>query len=405
MKSIVVLAACVAISAVASAQIDVSGITFSQVDWYDSTGSLALANSMWGRFAFGYTPNGVQQYMSLIASTTPTGPGVVLAQNVPLVTSGIDPVTEGIDVDLAQLGFANGQAVGQLFFDVSVSATPALSVGFGTRTLASVDTLDRQATDWESESVVPGPLDPGFAAGLLIPGLTAEVAAIIAARRMESVQEDRNHCFAGATARSIKWIAANNGVGFTTDRTAQQIYDALKARGVSRPNDDGTRARERWIREKNAYARALSGNRIETTVWDGGANVDPIAGITEVGGDFATWLKNAIRGGKDVELTYNGPGVAHIVTIAGVYEQGGDTYLLYRDDEAQNDATKGDGVGGARYPQLKRVKLVKDGANYGFGSSAKRVTWALCEAPVPEPATMVALGVGLAALATRRRRR
>ncbi|MCK5247495.1 hypothetical protein KAR02_11375, partial [Candidatus Bipolaricaulota bacterium] len=159
------------------------------------------------------------------------------------------------------------------------------------------------------------------------------------ARDVKPVQEARATCCAGSFARSLDWLNRKYDLGI--DRTAQQIYTDLIAAGVSRPNTDRTPARDEWVARKNQYARAQSGNRIVTKVWDRGTSVSPIPGVTEETGDFLEWLKGEIQT-EDVELAYFYPGNAHIVTVLEVYTKDGDTYVKYRDDERQANDAQGD---------------------------------------------------------------
>lgn len=363
-----------------------SNVSFQQLDWYGPSGSLVQANSLWGQVGFEYSPSLSPQYLNLFVSNGSSSP-VLAIENMPLIQDyeGGGSVSEAIHFDLASIGVSAGQDVSSLQFGYTVNSAPVTPVApalFATSVAAS----ERLA--WDQLNEVPGTFtDPGSPAGML-GTLGQAINDILRARRMASVQEAVNHCFAGATARSLGWL--NSQGNFNHNRTSQEIYDDLVTAGVSMPNADGTKAREKWIKKKNDYARSMSRNSIVTSVWDSGGIVDPVDGVTESGGDFKTWLKDAMRQKKDVEIVYNFPGGGHIVTVLGLYEQGGDCYALYADDEKQGDNTRGDGLMGSK---IKRAKITKDGTSYRFGGNANTITWALSEA-VPEPSSATALMVG-----------
>jgi hypothetical protein len=217
---------------------------------------------------------------------------------------------------------------------------------------------------------------------------------------MRSVQEDDNYCFTGATARSLDWLNRTKNLG--ANRTAQEMYGDLKGLGTSKPNDNHTKAREKWIGLKNTYARSKSSNTIVTKDWDSGGWLDPIAGIAESGGNLSDWLTSEWNHGEDIELTYNWSDGAHIVTLVDFYKQGGKTFVKYRDDEIQGNNNLGDGVGGDAYPAVKTAEVYADaGGVWHFGSDANKITWAVSES-VPEPQTLVLLSVGLLLLLRKR---
>ncbi len=378
-----------------------------QVDWYDQGGGLAAPNSIWGRFGVEYTPDPSQTYyLNLSLGNSPTSPPYWAVQNAPLffVDNGDFSIrTEMVELDLRGVGISPGMDWSSTYWGISIDTLPDLSAPSLGNVPASVFDFSWRAWDSPDELMPPGGLftDPGIPLG--VAGGVLQALSLATRRVMNGVQEHVNHCFAGSTARSLDWL--NRTHNLNMGRTAQQMYDDLRAAGVSQPNADRTKARERWIRQKNAYARERSNNMIITKVWDSGGWLDPIPGITEEGGDFLTWLEREWRRGEDIELIYNWDNGGHIVTLVNLYKQGGKTFAEYRDDEEQGDDTKGDGLGGARYPAVKKREIFKDGDIYRFGSRSNRISWAVSESLVPEPGSITALACGIGFLIARRRRK
>ncbi|MCE9557379.1 MAG: PEP-CTERM sorting domain-containing protein [Armatimonadetes bacterium] len=373
----------------------ISQVSLDQLDWFGPDGSLAAGNSTWGQISLDYSATSTPQYLNLFLSSG-SGSPVLAIQNMPLIQEielG-NQISESVNFDLGTLGFTTGQDVSNLSMGYSLTPGPVNAIA-PTMNPIGVGSRDRRAWDQVGEST-------GVFAGIgtsigLVGGFTNGILELLKARKMDSVQEADNHCFAGATARSLGWL--NRQGNFNHNRTSQQIYDDLVTAGVSQPNADGTKAREKWIKKKNDYARGMSGNSIATSSWDAGGNLDPVPGVPEAGGDFKTWLKAQFAQKKDIEIVYNFAGGGHIVTLVGLYEQNGECIALYADDEDQGNPNMGDGLMGSK---IKRTKIIKDGNTYRWGSNANTITWALSEA-VPEPSSLAAILVAGVMFARRRK--
>jgi len=364
------------------AQPALSGITFAQLDWYDPAGSLAQADSLYGQMSWSYVPDATTTYyLNVNVSLTSMGTASWTIRNLPLfaVDNGdFSTRHEGTYFDLAELGLSAGTDLSQIYYSTSVASTIQVAAPGPASTLASVQTLERRASDDLAESPDAGPFtNPGQPEGVK---LDAAPVKVNPGRDVRGVQEGGSKCAAGSFARSIDWLNRQHGLGI--NKTAQQIYDDLIAAGVSAPGQGGPNSRDEWIEYKNIYARAQTGKRIVTKVWERTAGtVDDTAGVAQQTGDFATWLQGEIDT-EDVELAYFYPGNAHIVTVLEVYKKNGDTYVKYRDDEEQDDATKGDGQGGAKYPAVKHAKVYLKNGQYHFGSDTNTIYFAVSESAV-----------------------
>lgn len=359
--------------------VTVTEITFGQLDWFGPDGSLAQADSLYGQMGWSYDPDPTTTYyLNVNVALTSGGPASWVTQNLPLFAVDNDDFStrsEGVYFNLAELGLTAGTDLSQIYYSVTVDSTirttdPGPAVAF-----AVVETLERRATDSPDESPDPGPfVDPGEPEGVK---LDAAPAKQNKARDVKGVQEGNSKCCAGAFARSIDWLNRKHKLGMT--KNAQQIYDDLIAAGVSQPGLGGPNSRDEWIERKNQYARAQTGKRIVTKVWERTAStVDETEGVNQETGDFANWLKREIKS-EDVEVAYFYPGNAHIVTVLEVYTKGGDTYVKYRDDEEQSDNTKGDGKGGAKYPAVKHARIYKKNGKYHFESDKNTIYFAVSE--------------------------
>lgn len=347
-------------------------VRFYQLDWYQNGGLPAQINSVWGRMTIQYPPQPQTHYLNVVVATNPNQPRWVI-QNYPLrLNDNCDPAPrlEAVDFNLAELGFFPGQDVSNLLFNIQLTTMPVATYGAAATFTTVVAPWVARGYDWLQECPVPGPfVNPGSPKGHKAGPAVA--VAERAVRDMNPVQEGDSQCCAGSMARSLDWLNRKNDLGF--ERTAQEIFDDLVAAGVSVPDPNLPRSREKWIKKKDEYAKQKSGNQIETKVWDGGDFVDPIPGVAEETGDFLEWLKAAWEGNKDIEIAYYYPGSAHIITVVDVYTQDGKTFVKYRDDEEQGDGSKGDST-------VKEAQVYKgaDG-KWHFGSDENVIYFAVSE--------------------------
>ncbi len=345
---------------------------FFQIDWFQTGGVPAQLNSVWGRVTVQYPPPLQTQYLNIVLSTNPVSP-VWVVRNYPLrLNDNCNPAVrlEAIDFDLSLLGFSPGQNVTNLFMNAQVTPIPVASYSGPPVQTAVFFNWTERGYDSILECPVPGPfLNPGAPEGHAAGAAPAVAARPV--RDMNGVQEGDSKCCAGSMARSLDWLNRKNSLGF--ERTAQEIYDDLVAAGVSVPVAGLPKSREKWIQAKDQYAKQKSGNQITTSVWDGGAFVDPIPGIGESTGDFLDWLNAAWDANKDIEIAYYYPGNAHIITVVDVYKQDGKTFVKYRDDDKQDDNAAGDTT-------IKEAEVYKgaDG-KWHFGSDENVIYFAVAE--------------------------
>jgi len=359
--------------------LELSAMTFAQVDWYEADGTSVQADSLWCLMSWSYTPDlQTTFYLNVRASLTADDPGAWVVRNLPLFAvpdGNASPQREAAYINLGDVGLVfdtpaelvTGIDVDQLYVSFSVGSEILNEYSGDPADAVAVGTAEHRASGLEDESPLSGPFtDPGEPEPLHVDGVPTSVNA---PRDVRGVQEGTARCAAGAFARSLDWLNREHELGI--QKTAQQIYQDLVRAGVSEPNEDGTPARDEWIARKNELARRQTGNRIVTKVWDRGTNIDPIENVTEQNGDFAEWLQREIRT-EDVEIAYYYPGNAHIVTILQVYTRGGSLFVKYRDDERQDDNTHGDTA-------VKHARIYKVGDEYRFGTDRNRIYFAVSE--------------------------
>ena len=362
-------------------------VVFEQADWYSPDGSLAQSDSLWGRLSISYIPDGATNYLNLGLANSLGGSEVWAVQNLPLfgLSGGAATRTELVDINLSELGFDPGDDWTGVFYNLS--ADPAVQIALlGSAAIFSNVNPVTYLFGVSAESPDLGPFtDPGAPVGIKIDNAVTQGNP---ARDLKPVQEGCSQCSVGAFARSVDWLNREHDLGI--NRTAQQIFEDLLAKGVGKPVPGQKTSRDEWVGFKNEYAREKSGNRIVTKVWDSGNQVDAINGVEEFGGDFAAWLKSELINGEDVELAYYYPGNAHIVTVGEYYFKGDELFVKYRDDEFQGNDTKGD-------TGFKNAKIYKDASGkYHFGADKNIIYYAVSESVVPEPATAFLFGTGLA---------
>ena len=363
---------------------ELRNVVFSQVDWYEVDGTSVQANSLWGMMAWTYDPDpSTTFYLNVQAAFSSEEDPAWVIQNLPLFAiDNNDPSArrEAVYFSLGDLGLVFDTALARVFgidvdtLVVAISVTADVLTAFPETiaTVVDVFAVEHWSHGNSDESPQQGPfLDPGEPEPVRVGGAPAKVNV---ARDVRAVQEGNAKCCAGSFARSIDWLNRKYDLGI--ERNAQQIYDDLITAGVSRPNEDRSPARDEWIARKNGYARAQTGNRIVTKVWDRGTDVSPVDGVTEETGDFLEWLKREIPT-EDVELAYFYPGNAHIVTVLEVYTRGDDTYVKYRDDERQGNNAQGDTA-------VKHAKIYRKDGQYRFGSDRNTIYFAVSESVVAD---------------------
>ena len=366
----------------------IGNISFGQADWYDvdDSDTLLLQYSLWGRMDFDVTGDaGEVYYLNVVGKLGSITPWLV--QNLPLFPQTTVSGTLGlsVDIDLGDFGLTEGTPLGSFEFAYALTASPLGSApSLPSFVPATAETLNYRALTEDGETVHRGPF--GRPAGIKAAGSDSTVKqGEVIHRGVPRVVEDRNQCMPGAFARSLAWLNQEHKLGY--QKGAQDIYKDLK----EQIGAEKSLPREQRIQKKNTYAKNVSPS-IATKVLDVRSILGPIEGVPEDSTtDLVEWLKREIKT-EDIELAYtifgNGrdkePTGGHIVTITGVYEQGGKTYLYYRDDETQ------DGRGGDRTIRgnpygYKVTELGKVDSQYWFRNDLRLVSYAVSESVIPEP--------------------
>ena len=364
----------------------VTNVSFGQLDWYDQTGSLHTANSSWGRMDMTILPDGSPtSYLNVVAHAG--GANAWIIQNMPVFSLSVgEYFRQSVDFDIVDLGLSEGADLSSIMALISVDATPQDVAPAGPGLAFTVSDVTQSATGGFS----PFPVEVGRPAGHKARG---EATDVFQHKNVPAVQEGVALCLPGSMARSLGWLNTEYNLGGT--KTAQQIYEDLVALKIGQPFPE-TGPYAKHIQKKSDYSKP----KIVTKVLDLTNRVGPIEGVEQTeGGNLIDWLRKELTT-EDVELDYG----HHIVTITGMFLQGDERYVKYRDDEHQGSDLLGD-------DSEKKAKLTfKDGKwffrdNPFFGPDGDdfEVKMLISES-VPEPSAAVLMLLGVTALAALRKR-
>ncbi len=375
---------------VATATPTVSGIAVEQVDWLRPDGSVAAANSSWGRLSFTSAPDPSDTYyLNVTAASGSTSAWSV--QNLALTTfvSG----RQTVDLNLAELGITAGTDLSSLQMSISIDSALRTVAPGGSFASYSVADYRRQAWDHLDSA---GVFDPGAPKGIKLTSVLAGPGA--AERAMNPLEEDSNGCMPGSFARSLDWINRQYGRGST--KTVQDIYSDL-ATLIGLPPD--APRDELRIERKAGYAQALLG--VETKVFDADNFLDPIFGVRETAPtgdayqDFINWLMREYAHGEDIEIRVTwksfttGESGGHIVTLVDLQKTvGGQIIAKYRDDSLQGKPGGDDSTKWAEIFRRHDGKIA-----WGAEGASWTIDYAVSES-IPEPDLLLLALTGLLAL-------
>jgi hypothetical protein len=303
---------------------------FSQLDWYYLGDPLTL-NSLWGQMEIIAQPGSAFWYMNVVADAG-FGPAWVI-QNYPIfpVQYGV-PDDQMINFNLQELGLHEGMQLQTLSVIIAIDQAPQTAPPQGQPSPYDVHPTVRDA--WGHT------IDPPGSVGMP-PGHQATVGVNHAVKHINttaSVQEAKNNCITGAYARSIKWLDNIYDLpGLPAGKTAQDVYDDLNKSGVGQGSGQGL-TEQQMLERKAAYLKGLDGNAVTKFVDLTGWMNNSVKGCTEENpANLADWLMEELKT-EDVEVCYD----HHCIMLTGMYTQGDKTFLEYRDDEKQGNATAGD---------------------------------------------------------------
>jgi len=303
-------------------------ISFNQIDWYFD-GELHTIFSSWGRMDFTAIPGFTDiHYMNVVAIATYEPTWII--QNYPVLPQEFGvPNNQAVNFNIEDFGIPQGYQLPWMQVLITFDTYPYQEPPYGDFYDVPVYTLIRDAWGHGDEP----PADVGAPIGHRARNIVENIAQH---ENVPSVQEDSRNCIAGSYSRSIKWLDNEYDLeNLDEDTTAQDVYDNLTALGVGHGTGMG-KTEEEMLTLKSDYLEGLD-NRSVTKFVDFGylGNVDNAT--EETTDNLSSWLSSELET-EDIEMCYD----SHCVTITGMYKQGNQTYLRYRDDERQGNDSVGD---------------------------------------------------------------
>ena len=384
-----VMAATLAMGAATAWAANVSNIEFGQLDWYEN-GSPHTLNSVWGTMSMDVFPDSTDIfYLNVLAdaSVNPSpGSSNWIIQNMPIFPTAIGNASsrQSVDFNLEDLGIFTGGDLSLMDVNFTLTDVPEPAFGATGTVITSlgqtVASLSRDATGAKNGvNPIPLPANIGRPAGQKAIGAATDV---IQHKDVPEVQEGRQRCLAGSTARSIKWLDQQHNL--MSGKTAQQIYDDLVGLKVG-SSGPGSTSYEQDVSAKASYLQGLAAKKrktAKTKVLDLDNSIGNVKGVDETTGvDLITWLRQELPT-EDVELHYDG----HIITVTGIYKQDGMEYIKYRDDEKQGPDSNTVNNDGDK--KEKSAKLTKVGNDYFFredgAAASHKVKVVISESITPE---------------------
>ncbi|RYG25897.1 PEP-CTERM sorting domain-containing protein [bacterium] len=266
------------------------------------------------------------------------------------------------------LGLTRGTAASPMNAGFSLTATPQFA-GPGTTGLANIGAF-LYSFDTGSKGFPIGPIGAAAAAAS---GAAAAAAGTATHKDFPNQESSKNGCAPTAVSNSLKWLKAQNSLGIPDGQISLGALETALEKdddGVFIFGDHGI------VALKQKYMESI-GSGITTT--------------TSV--DWPTILQ-AMKDGKDVELECQG----HTVAVTGVTDLGGGKYGV----DIAHDTKQGEAGGTI----VERVTFDTGTGKFENGTwiTGHGLNYAVIES-VPEPTSMAAMALGLAALASRRRRK
>lgn len=367
-------------------------VNFNQVDFYQD-GVLSTPNSEWGEFNVSYDQGSSLQWINVVADPgTPNARWIV--QNNPLLPSSMTGTSLFNGTSYFDLGVSRGTDISALNIGYIVSSTPASSIptSFNATESASVGTSQNVINNGAADgsTTLGSPSNGNLNWGVSYLGVTAHWQM-----NMPNVAQKKNYCVPGAAANSLQWLNKSHNLGITQTVT-ETMNDLAGKMGTT--TTVGTYDTN-FVAGKLNY---ISSNKLPLEVHyvGGGATLqkgdytDPTSKTVARNDGAVTWdwIQKEKMKGQDIELWSKG----HVVVMEGFISWDNIHLIAYRDDPYQHGVnTTADEL--AKLASRHVWTYYIDG-DTNLGNGKAKLHLAVAESAVPEPGTMLLVGIGLAGI-------